>query len=205
MDDDLGLLERFKAGDAGAFDELMQKHYKAVLNLIYRFTGVRGEEAEDLAQEVFLRIYRAAPRFEARARFFTYLYKVTMNLCLKERQRWSRRKTVSLDAVSDDNAPSAALRNLADTGPSLQDSYERGEMAEAIRRAVMELPEDQRQAVILHRYHDLSYEEITEVLGISLPAVKSRLHRAKLALQRRLQDLLAPPGPAQRQREVSGN
>jgi len=105
MDEDLVLIERFKAGDPTAFDELMQRHYRAVLNLVFRFTGASGQSAEDLAQDVFLRIYRALPRFEARARFFTYLYKVTMNLCFKERARWARlrSRTVSLDGAWDDS------------------------------------------------------------------------------------------------------
>lgn len=196
MDEDLGLIDRFKAGDATAFDELMQRHYKSVLNLVYRFTGATGQSAEDLAQDVFLRVYRALPRFEARARFFTYLYKVTMNLCLKERAKWARRRsrTVSLDSNWDDpEVPN--FRVLPDPAGSALERYERAEVAGEVREAVMELPEDQRAAVVLHRFNHLSYEEISEVLGISLPAVKSRLHRAKLALQKRLagvvdQDLL---------------
>lgn len=196
MDEDLVLIDRFKAGDATAFDDLMQRHYKSVLNLVYRFTGATGQPAEDLAQDVFLRVYRALPRFEARARFFTYLYKVTMNLCLKERARWARRRsrTVSLDSNWDDpEVPN--FRVLPDPAGSALERYERAEVAVEVREAVMELPEDQRAAVVLHRFNHLSYEEITEVLGISLPAVKSRLHRAKLALQKKLagvvdQDLL---------------
>ncbi len=193
MDEDLVLIERFKAGDQTAFDELMQRHYRAVLNLVFRFTGASGQAAEDLAQDVFLRVYRALPRFEARARFFTYLYKVTMNLCFKERARWARRRsrTVSLDGAWDDpEAP--GMRALPDPAGSAQDHFERREAAVEVREAVMELPEEQRAAVILHRFHHLSYEEITEVLGISLPAVKSRLHRAKLALQKRLGEVVDP-------------
>ncbi len=187
MDEDLVLIERFKAGDLTAFDELMQRHYRAVLNLVFRFTGASGQAAEDLAQDVFLRVYRALPRFEARARFFTYLYKVTMNLCLKERARWARRRsrTVSLDGAWDD-PDGPGMRAIPDPAGSAQDRFERQEAAGEVRDAVMDLPEEQRAAVILHRFHHLSYEEITEVLGISLPAVKSRLHRAKLALQKRL-------------------
>lgn len=207
MDEDLVLIERFKEGDASAFDTLMERHYKSVLNLIYRFTGATGQPAEDLAQEVFLRVYRALPRFQARARFFTYLYKVTMNLCLKERARWARHRsrTVSLDANWDE--PEAQqFRVIPDPAGSAQERYERREMAGEVREAVMDLPEDQRATVILHRFHHLSYEEITEVLGISLPAVKSRLHRAKLALQKKLAGTVEPLSDADLDsREAAGS
>lgn len=206
MDEDLVLIDRFKAGDQTAFDELMERHYRSVLNLVYRFTGATGQPAEDLAQDVFLRIYRALPRFEARARFFTYLYKVTMNLCLKERARWARRRsrTVSLDSNWDDpEVPN--FRVIPDPAGSAQDRFERQEVAGEVRDAVMELPEDQRAAVILHRFHHLSYEEITEVLGISLPAVKSRLHRAKLALQKKLAETAGPEVSEPGRQEAAGS
>lgn len=205
MDEDLELIERFKTGDQTAFDELMQRHYRSVLNLIYRFTGATGQPAEDLAQDVFLRVYRALPRFEARARFFTYLYKVTMNLCLKERARWARHRsrTVSLDGNWEDSV-APGPRAIPDPAGSAQDRFERREVAGEVREAVMELPEEQRAAVILHRFHHLSYEEITEVLGISLPAVKSRLHRAKLALQKRLGEGTRESLEEARQPEAAG-
>ena len=205
MDEDLELIERFKTGDQTAFDELMQRHYRSVLNLVYRFTGATGQPAEDLAQDVFLRIYRALPRFEARARFFTYLYKVTMNLCLKERARWARHRsrTVSLDGHWDD-PEGPGPRTIPDPAGSAQDRFGRREVAGEVREAVMDLPEEQRAAVILHRFHHLSYEEITEVLGISLPAVKSRLHRAKLALQKRLGEGTGESLAETRQPEAAG-
>lgn len=183
---DTELIEKFKTGDKLAFDILMERHFRAVMNLIYRFTGCTGREAEDMAQEVFLRIFRALPRFEARAKFFTYLYKVTMNLCLKERTAISRdkNKLVSIDENWEDS--DAPRLNIADPKGTPQDELERQELCERVRQAVLDLPEEQRAAVILYRYKELSYEETAEALGITLPAVKSRLHRAKLALKKAL-------------------
>ena len=180
--EDLRLMERVKTGDSEAFNALMRKYEKTVLNLIYRFTGDR-ESAHDLAQEVFLRIYRAAGRFEAKAKFFTYLYKVTLNLCRNARDKTRRRGT----SLSLDQAPEEGRAfDLPDPSGSSETQVQRGELAEAIRQAVMSLPEDQREVVLLQRYQGLAYEEIAETLGLSVPAVKSRLHRAKLGLQKRL-------------------
>lgn len=185
MDEDLALLERFRGGDTAAFDELLLKYQKPVLNLIARFMG-STEQAEDLAQEVFLRVYRAAGRFEARARFFTYLYRITLNLCLKEREKTARRKAESLDA--EPPGGEFPRRDLPDPQGSVEDAFARMELAQAVQQAVKALPDEQRSVVILNKYHNLSYEEIAEIMEISLPAVKSRLHRAKLTLK----DLLMP-------------
>lgn len=182
VDDDLALVERFKQGDASAFEEIVIKYQRSVLNLVYRFTG-DASRAEDLAQEVFVRLYRALGGFEAKARFFTYLYKITLNLCLKDREREQRRRTQSLDAAPDDTH---RVREIHDPLGSAEDIAQRHDTGRIVREAVMSLPDEQRTAVILHRFHGLSYEELAEVLEISLPAVKSRLHRAKLALKERL-------------------
>ena len=175
-------MARVKGGDAEAFNAIMTKYEKTVVNLVYRFTGDR-EAAHDLAQEVFLRIYRASGRFEAKAKFFTYLYKVTLNLCRNWRDKARRRGTnLSLDDKPEDG-PSL---ELPDPAGSSVDQVQRTELADVIRQAIMSLPEDQREAVILQRYQGLAYEEIAETLGLSVAAVKSRLHRAKLGLQKRL-------------------
>ena len=97
---DAALLARFQAGDDSAFDELMTIYYRPVLNLIYKFKGGSAKEAEDTAQEVFLQLYKALPRFELRARLFTYIYKVTMNQCFKERKK--RAKDVPLQISLDE-------------------------------------------------------------------------------------------------------
>lgn len=191
MDEDLALVERFKQGDQAAFEQIVAKYQRSVLNLVYRFTG-ETNRAEDLAQEVFMRVYRALGGFEAKAKFFTYLYKITLNLCLKEREREQRKRTYSLDDKGNDDENRA--REIVDPLGSAEEEVERRDTARIVREAVQSLPDEQRTAVILHRFQGLSYEELAEVLDISLPAVKSRLHRAKLALRDRLTAYMNPDG-----------
>lgn len=195
VDEDLALVERFKMGESAAFEQLVSKYQRSVLNLVYRFTG-DASRAEDLAQEVFVRLYRALDGFEAKARFFTYLYKITLNLCLKDREREQRRRTQSLDERGGDDLQ--RVREVADPKGSAEDLAERRDTARIVREAVQSLPDEQRTAVILHRFHGLSYEELADVLEISLPAVKSRLHRAKLALKERLASYVNGEGEVSR-------
>ena len=184
-DVDLQLMMRVKAGDGDAFNTLMQKHEKTVVNLVYRFTGNR-EVAGDLAQEVFLRIYRASGRFEAKAKFFTFLYTVTLNLCRNYRAKAQRRKTTSLDATRQGQNGDLPSRELVDPIGSAEEQVSRMELSSVVREAVDSLPEQQREAVILQRFQGLGYDEIAEALNLSVPAVKSRIHRAKLNLKEKL-------------------
>jgi len=160
----------------------MERHYKSVLNIIYRFYGCSREEAEDIAQEVFIRIYRGIRGFQGRSRFFTWLYKVTMNLCFKKRAVKRKDIPLSVEEMAE-NADAVEGRDS-----SAEKHLERQELSRAVKNAVMALPEEQRAVVILHRYHDISYEEIADTLGISLAAVKSRLHRARLNLKESLKE-----------------
>ena len=185
-DVDLQLMARVKAGDDEAFNTLMLRHEKTVVNLVYRFTGNR-EIAGDLAQEVFLRIYRASGRFEAKAKFFTYLYKVTLNLCRNYRAKAQRRQTTSLDATrKSQNGGDMPARELVDPTGSAEEQVSRLELSAVVREAVESLPEQQREAVILQRFQGLAYDEIAEALNLSIPAVKSRIDRAKLNLKEKL-------------------
>jgi RNA polymerase sigma-70 factor, ECF subfamily len=185
-DIDLQLMARVKAGDDEAFNQLMLRHERTVVNLVYRFTGNR-EIAGDLAQEVFLRIYRASGRFEAKAKFFTYLYKVTLNLCRNYRAKAQRRQTTSLSAPrSGYGGEDLPTRELEDPIGSAEEQVSRLELSAMVREAVESLPEQQREAVVLQRFQGLAYEEIAEALNLSVPAVKSRIHRAKLNLKEKL-------------------
>jgi RNA polymerase sigma-70 factor (ECF subfamily) len=178
MDEDREYVARVKGGEAEAFSHLVNKYRKPILNLIYRYTG-RADEAEDLAQEVFLRAFRGLAHFKAQAKFFTWLYRIAVNLCLRVRQRSSRFIFQSLDREDE-----TGMTGEKGQGPDEpQKELERQELQDKVRQAVMDLPDDQRIAVLLYRYHDLSYEDIAQVLNISMPAVKSRLHRARKALK----------------------
>ncbi len=186
--EDVLWMQQVKAGNAEAFSNIIRKYQKTVLNLTYRFTG-DPVEAEDLAQEVFLRVYRAADRFEARAKFFTYLYQVTLNLCRNERAKVRHKRNTSLDAPMKEGEPDS-LRQIQDPSGSAEELLTRQELGDVVREAVLSLPEEQREAVMMQRFQDLSYEEIAEILKLSVPAVKSRLHRAKLALKEKLSPYL---------------
>lgn len=182
--EDVLWMQQVKAGNTEAFSNIIRKYQKTVLNLTYRFTG-DPVEAEDLAQEVFLRVYRAAARFEARAKFFTYLYQITLNLCRNERAKVRHKRNTSLDAPLKEGEADS-VRQVEDPSGSVEDLLTRQELGDVVREAVLSLPEEQRTAVMMQRFQNLSYEEIADILKLSVPAVKSRLHRAKLALKEKL-------------------
>ncbi|MCD4785471.1 MAG: sigma-70 family RNA polymerase sigma factor [Candidatus Eremiobacteraeota bacterium] len=189
MDEDLDVVERFKAGEKEAFSILINKYKKPVLNLVYRFTGER-RDAEDLAQEIFLRAYRGLDRFQAKAKFFTWLYRIAMNLCFRVRKRRSKFIFQSLDQKSE-NGNYEAERKMTSLSNPVEDEIGRGEIREKVQQAVMDLSPEQRAVVILYRYNDLSYDEIAGVLDISISAVKSRLHRARQTLKEALKQYVS--------------
>lgn len=190
-DVDLQLMARVKAGDDAAFNQLMLRNEKTVYHLVLRYTGSR-ETAVDLTQDIFLRIYRAAGRYEPKAKFFTFLYTVTLNVCRNHAAKAKRRPTVSLDATREgqegDVLPS---RELVDPFGSAEDHVSRLELSAEVRKAVDSLPQEQREAVVLQRFEGLSYEEIAQVQNLSVSAVKSKIHRAKLNLKDRLTPYLS--------------
>lgn len=179
-DPDIDTMLRVKAGDIAAFESLVHKHQKNVLNLVYRYLG-DATYAEDVAQEVFLKVYRARAGYEPKAKFSTWLYRVTVNHCLNEIR--SRRSQPPRMEIVDDLAP----------GETEEDRLTRQEIQHAVKAAIDALPENQRMAVILARYEDLSYEEIAETMQVSLEAVKSLLHRAKDALKEKLARYVGRP------------
>lgn len=184
---DVELMLALKAGDEDAFKELVDRHRDAVVNLTYRYLGNRTD-AEDLAQEVFLKVYRARARYEPAAKFTTWLYRVAANTCLNEVRDRRRRPTFAaapFDAREDGGVP-AADRN----SPSPPEEAERSEMREAVRAALAELPERQRMALVLNKFHGLGYEELADSLGMTVPAVKSLLVRARENVRRRIEPYL---------------
>jgi len=185
-DSDVTLMLRVREGDTEALRELIERHQRAVINTIHRAIG-DANEAEDLAQRVFVQVYRSAKRYKPTAKFTTWLFTITRNTILNEHRRRSRHPSQSLDALQDPSDPETAGWQPPDTSmrDPAQAAVER-ELLEKIKQAVQELPEAQRTAVILCRYEGLSYEEIAEVLGCSVSATKSMLHRARLALKDKL-------------------
>jgi RNA polymerase sigma-70 factor (ECF subfamily) len=185
-DPDVALMLRVREGDTDALRELIERHQRAVINTIHRAIG-DANEAEDLAQRVFVQVYRSAKRYKPTAKFTTWLFTITRNTILNEHRRRSRHPAESLDAMQDPGDADTAGWQPADTSvrDPAQEAVER-ELQEKIKEAVQELPETQRTAVILCRYQGLSYEEIAEVLGCSVSATKSLLHRARLTLKDKL-------------------
>jgi RNA polymerase sigma-70 factor (ECF subfamily) len=174
--DDAALLARLRAGDARAFEELVTAHQHRIFGVALRMLGSRAE-AEDVAQETFLRAHRALGQFRGEARLGTWLYAIASRLCLDRLASGERRH-----AGSDE-----ALRRVPAEGGDAAAALERNELAQALHDAVAALPEDRRIVVILRDVEGLAYEEIAEVLGLELNTVRSRLHRARLDLKAKLE------------------
>jgi RNA polymerase sigma-70 factor (ECF subfamily) len=183
---DVELMQLVGTGDAAAFEELVERHQRLVVGTVARMLG-SNSEVEDIAQQVFVRVWRSAKRYVPRAKFTTWLLKITRNLVFNELRRRSRHAQMSLQVESEDEErPIRDERAIAPDAFLLEQ-----ELQQAIESAIAQLPETQRMAVILRRYDDLSYEQIAEVLDQSGPAVKSLLFRARTELRTRLGRYLA--------------
>jgi RNA polymerase sigma-70 factor, ECF subfamily len=189
LDPDAGLMLRVKGGDRQAFEDLVNKYKQPVTNVIYRTLG-DATEAEDLAQNVFVQVYKSADRYRATAKFTTWLFTIARNLCLNEIRRRSRHRTESLDAPHPEyeDQPRHQFEDGKNFSPP--DALLQGELEQKIQQALSDLPENQRIAILLCRQDELSYEDIAEVLGCSLPATKSLIHRGREALKQKLKPYL---------------
>jgi RNA polymerase sigma-70 factor (ECF subfamily) len=179
--EDVSLMQLIGRGDTAAFEELVHRHQSLVLGTVSRMLG-GNSDVEDIAQQVFLRVWKSAGRYVARAKFTTWLLKITRNLVFNELRRSKRRAHVPMQ--SDPEGEELPLADEATSAPDAA-ALEK-ELQSAVDKAIAELPETQRMAVILRRYEELSYEEIGDVLELSVPAVKSVLFRARTELRQRL-------------------
>jgi RNA polymerase sigma-70 factor (ECF subfamily) len=189
-DPDAALMLRVKKGDRQAFAELVDKYKQPVINLASR--TLRDEtEAEDLAQTVFLQVYKSAHRYERTAKFSTWLFTIARNLCLNEIRRRARHPAESLDQPHPDqeDQPLHQFEDRATASPP--EKLLRGELEEKVGAALAELPENQRTALLLCREEELSYEEIAKVLDCSLSATKSLIHRGRETLKQKLKPYLS--------------
>jgi len=188
-DPDAALMLRVKQGDRDAFEELVEKYKQPVMNLVFR-TLRDATEAEDLAQHVFIQVYKSAHRYEVSAKFSTWLFTIARNLCLNEIRRRSRHPADSLDQhlAGDEEQPA---RDISDRKAfAAHDELLQRELVDKIDQALADLPENQRTAIQLCRQEELSYEDIAKVLGCSLSATKSIIHRAREVLKERLKPYL---------------
>lgn len=181
-DDDFVLMQRTARGDEEGFRQLVERHQGAVRGTIYRMLN-GSQETDDLAQQVFLRVWKASSRYQPSAKFTTWLMTITRNVVFNETRRKGRASFLSFDAPE----PGEEIRSLADPSSTRPDEEAGGqELSEAIDRALQELPEKQRLALILHRYEDMPHEEVAKVLGVTIPSVKSLIFRAREALRHKL-------------------
>ncbi|HME45062.1 MAG TPA: sigma-70 family RNA polymerase sigma factor [Syntrophorhabdales bacterium] len=174
--DDPDLINRFKDGDVSAFEELVRKHQDRIYNLC-RYMVQDAQEAQDAAQDVFLKAYGSLKAFRPDASLYTWLYRIAVNTCLDYRRK-ARPEQTEDESVIDD---------LASTEPSPEQHYQSKEIGQTIQLALQKLPEQLRAAVVLKEIEDLSYEEIAKVLDTSIGTVKSRISRAREELRRLLQ------------------
>lgn len=183
---DIALMRRIADGDDGAFRELVERHQGSVVAVVARMLS-DPTEAEDIAQLVFLRIWKHAKRWRPDAKFTTYLFTIARNLVYNESRRRSRRKEVSTDEREEESGFQIAADARHEPGEELL----KFEMHRQIDQAIAGLPEAQRTAVILYSYESLAYEEIAVVLGTSVSSVKSLMFRARSSLREKLASYLA--------------
>jgi RNA polymerase sigma-70 factor (ECF subfamily) len=183
--EDVQLMQLVSKGDTAAFEKLIERHQTLVAGTIARMLG-SNSDVEDIAQQVFIRVWKSAGRYVPRAKFTTWLLKITRNLVFNELRRSKRRAQVPLQI--EPGAEELPLKDGATASPDA--SLLETELQQAIQKAITELPESQRMAIVLRRYEELSYEQIAEILDLSVPAVKSVLFRARTELRVRLSKYL---------------
>lgn len=185
--EDVRLMQLAGAGDMSAFERLIERHQRLVVGTVGRMLG-NHSDAEDIAQQVFLRVWKNASRYVPQAKFTTWLLKITRNLVFNELRRRSRHPHIALQQEADEEErPLKDEQTIAPDASLLQT-----ELQQAVDHAIAKLPETQRMAVILRRYEQLSYEEIAETLDQSVSAVKSLLFRARTELRENLKRYLEP-------------
>ncbi len=186
IDSDLELMLRVQNGDAESFELLLNRYRLPLVSYFVRMVRDRAL-AEDLAQEVFLRVYQARQRYQPEARFTTWLYRIATNLALNALRD---RKTDDAPALEEDGEGVPRVARIVDSRPTAEEQLMLSDRERLIREAIESLPEKQRVAVILHKYQEVDYRQIAKVLEVSESAVKSLLFRAYENLRTRLQPLL---------------
>ena len=186
---DAAVMLRLAAGDEGAFNFLVQKYHRAMIHFLFRM--VHNEAvAEELAQEVFLRVYRSRESYRAEAKFTTWLYRIATNLAVnhaRDTKHERAAQNIYLDAPDEETGTTP---EVADDEPTVEQRLLRDERMAAIRKHVMALPERQRMAVLMHKYQGMDYKQIGDVLKLSESATKSLLFRAYQTLRDKLKDFV---------------
>jgi RNA polymerase sigma-70 factor (ECF subfamily) len=203
-DPDIRLMLRVRDDDAAAFAELVERFQHRLVGVMHHLVG-SADEAEDLAQEVFLRVYRTRKKYTPKAKFSTWLFTIANNLALNALRDRQRRPVLPLE-VRDSGPlgprPTEALAPTRDEPPA--HNLQQQELAEVIRRALDGLNERQRMAIVLNKFEDMNYADIAEVMGLSTKAVKSLLSRARCKLRETLQGYIYMDGEAPPDEERGG-
>jgi RNA polymerase sigma-70 factor (ECF subfamily) len=184
VSDELALVQAAKGGDVGAFEQLVKRYDRNVFRIAQHITQNR-EDAEDVVQEAFLKAYRNLQQFQGQSKFYTWLVRIAVNEALMKLRRRKPERTVSLDEdikTDEDSVP----REVADWSPNPEQQYNQAELREILTKTIQGLPSSFRTVFVLRDVEGLSTEETAEALELSIPAVKSRLLRARLQLRERL-------------------
>jgi RNA polymerase sigma-70 factor, ECF subfamily len=188
-DADAELMIRFQRGEEDAFAVLVRRFQGRVVSLAYRYLG-SAADAEDLAQEVFLRVHRAKETYEPSAKFSTWIYRITANASLNFlRSRKARRKVSGAMPGSGDDGPETDFEDERAEAPD--ERMEKDELSRVLRRIVDDLPERQRMAIVLNKYEGQSYEDVAAAMDLSVMAVKSLLTRARVNIKEKLEPYLS--------------
>lgn len=186
-DNDWQLIERFQKGEQVAFHELFNRHKMNVINLSYRFVQSR-EMAEDVAQDVFFKIYEKKVKFDPKAKFTTWLYRVTVNASIdRTRKKGFFDRSLDKAEAGEEGENKTLLEVLSDSSAvSPADIVVREEIKNLVHIEIQKLPEKLKAPVLLHHFENLSYEEIAQILGITTKAVERKIYHAKEILRRKL-------------------
>jgi len=187
--DDAAIMLQLRAGNMAGFDYLVQKYRKPIIHFMFRMVHNQAI-AEELAQEVFLRVYRSRETYRAEARFSTWLYRIATNLGVNHARDTRHERNASTIYLDQADAETGATPDIADTDPGAENNLLRRERLDAIRQHVLALPERQRMAVLMHKYEGMDYKQIGDVLKLSESATKSLLFRAYQTLRVKLKGFI---------------
>jgi RNA polymerase sigma-70 factor (ECF subfamily) len=186
---DAEIMLRAKAGDDSAFEYLVQKYRRPMVSFMYRMAH-NAAAAEDLAQEVFLRVYRSRAGYEASAKFTTWLYRIATNLAVNHARDTRHERPENMASLDEPDQETGTTMDVADSHISAEEAILRRERLAAIRQKVQSLPERQRMAVVMHKYQQMDYKQIADVLKLSESATKSLLFRAYETLRGQLKEFV---------------
>jgi RNA polymerase sigma-70 factor, ECF subfamily len=186
---DAAIMLRVAAGDEAGFNYLVEKYHRPMISFLYRMVHTQAV-AEELAQEVFLRVYRSRESYRAEAKFTTWLYRIATNLAVNHARDTKYERTAQNVYLDVPDEETGTTPEVADDEPSIEERMLRDERMAAIRKHVMALPERQRTAVLMHKYQGMDYRQIGEVLKLSESATKSLLFRAYQTLRERLKEFV---------------